>query len=146
MNEAEITQYILKTLDGVEAVSDQGNSFFFYDKDNKIPFVTIVTNNAYDDASDLDRPGVFRLNIGVSRQTYQSMFATESPDGEEIRHTEGHDFTAIDKLMPHPVYGRMYWVCVLNPGEATFETVRPLIDEAYQIAVAKYERRAAAGR
>ena len=135
MNQETITKYMLETLDGVEAVSDQGNSFFFYDKDNKIPFVTIVTNNAYDDASDLDRPGVFRLNIGVSRQTYQSMFATESEEGEEIRHTEGHDFTAIDKLMPHPVYGRMYWICVLNPGEATFETVRPLIDEAYQLSI-----------
>ena len=50
----------------------------------------------------------------------------------------------MDKLMPHPVYGRMYWVCVLNPSESTFETIRPLLDEAYEIAVKKYERLAAA--
>ena len=34
----------------------------------------------------------------------------------------GHDFTALDRIMPHPVYGKMYWVCVLNPSDETFRT------------------------
>ena len=42
------------------------------------------------------------------------------------------DFTALDRIMPHPVYGMMYWVCALNPGEATWERVKPLIAEAYK--------------
>src|SRR5678815_962784 len=105
MDEAAISKYILETFAGVDVITASGNSFFFYDQDNKIPFVTIVTTNEYDDVSDLERPGVYRLNIGISKQTYQTMFATETPDGIEIRHTEGHDFTALDKLMPHPVYG-----------------------------------------
>ncbi|MEO7540109.1 MAG: DUF6194 family protein [Pyrinomonadaceae bacterium] len=146
MDETAITKYILETLDGVQVATDSGNSFFFYDTENKIPFVTIVTNNHYDDVSDLDRPGVFRLNIGVSKQTYRSMFATESPDGAEIRHTDGHDFTALDKLMPHPIYGRMYWVCVLNPSEETLRSARRLLTEAYEIAMRKYQRRAAVSR
>jgi hypothetical protein len=46
--------------------------------------------------------------------------------------------------MPHPVYGRMYWVCVLNPSEETFETkVRRLLAEAYDLAVSRYKRQAA---
>ncbi|MDQ3901195.1 MAG: hypothetical protein M3319_12435 [Actinomycetota bacterium] len=38
----------------------------------------------------------------------------------------------------------MYWVCVLNPGDETFEAkVRPLPAEAYKLAVSKYNRQAA---
>ena len=144
MDDTQISKYILETFEGVNVVTDSGNSFFFYDPENKIPFVTIVTNDQYDDVSDLGREGVYRLNIGVSKQTYQSLFRTETDDGVEIPHNEGHDFTALDTLMPHPVYGKMYWVCVLNPSDATFETLRPMLREAYDIAVKKYERLAAA--
>ena len=35
--------------------------------------------------------------------------------------------------MPHPVYGRMHWICVVNPSEATFETLMPSLAEAYAI-------------
>jgi hypothetical protein len=56
----------------------------------------------------------------------------------------GYDFTALDQVMPHPIYGRMYWVCVLNPRDETFETkVQPLLVEAYELAVSKYKRLAA---
>jgi hypothetical protein len=48
-------------------------SFFFYGPEHKFPFATLVTNDAYDQASNLSRPSVFRLNIGISKQTYQSM-------------------------------------------------------------------------
>jgi hypothetical protein len=51
------------------------------------------------------------------------------------------NFTALDRVMPHPVYGRNHWVCVLNPSDATFHSVRPLLAEAYQIAVDRAGRR-----
>ncbi len=42
--------------------------------------------------------------------------------------------------MPHPVYGRMYWVCVLNPSKATFaKEVQGLLAEAYALAVDKHK-------
>jgi hypothetical protein len=68
---------------------------------------------------------VFRLNIGLSRESYRSLFLEEG----------SCDFTALDELMPHPVYGRMHWVCVLNPSEATFERLKPLLADAYELAV-----------
>src|SRR5215204_2489206 len=47
-----------------------GDSFFFYDpddraEDRRLPFATIVTKDyaGFDTASELSRPGVFRLNI-----------------------------------------------------------------------------------
>lgn len=48
--------------------------------------------------------------------------------------------------MPHPVYGKMYWVCVciLSPSEDTFQdVVQPLLAEAYELDVSKYAKRAA---
>lgn len=58
----------------------------------------------------------------------------------------GHDFATVDRLLPHPVYGRQYWVCALNPSEATFQTVaQPLLAEAYDLAVSKYVKRVARG-
>jgi hypothetical protein len=43
--------------------------------------------------------------------------------------------------MPHPVYAPQGWVCVLNPSAETFERVKPLLREAYEIAVARVARR-----
>ena len=133
MTESDIRHYVLETFDGVQVVDDEENSFFFYDAENRVPFVTVVANNKYDTYSDLSRQGVFRLNIGIGKQTFRSMFPVE-----KIPTESGYDFTEIDVLMPHPEYGRMYWVCVLSPSEASFQKLRPLLTEAYDIAVRKF--------
>ena len=44
--------------------------------------------------------------------------------------------------MPHPVYGRNHFVCVLNPSQSTFQSIKPLLDEAYEIARKRVESRA----
>jgi hypothetical protein len=147
MSETEITRYISDTFSGIEVqVASRedgspeiawGDTFFFYDPgreipaERKFPFATIVTKDygEFDCASNLNRPGVFRLNIGVSKQTFAALFG--------VAKAEDHDFTALDKLMPHPVYGKMHWVCVLNPSAATFEAIRPLLAEAYERAAGK---------
>lgn len=144
MNEDAIIQYICTTFDDIHTVSADGTTFFFYSSERKFPFTTLVTNDVNDQASDLERLGAFRLNIGVSKQTFRSLFGEQpSPaDGDSVDQG-GYDFTAFDRLMPHPVYGKMYWVCVLNPSPATFETaVQPLLAEAYNMAVSKHDRRA----
>ena len=155
MNEAQISRYIIETLEGVNVVVDSDNSFFFYNPDSNVPpdhrfpFVTLVTSDIYDQFSNLNRPSVFRLNIGIGKQTFRLLFGdparTSGKDSvaESGENVGGYDFTALDRLMPHPVYGRMFWVCVLNPGDETFETnVRPLLVEAYELAVSRYKRQA----
>jgi hypothetical protein len=148
MNESSITDYITSTFEGVHAVTADGNIFYMHEADEMFPISTLMTNDLNDRASNLDRPSVFRLNIGVSKETYHSLFgpppARPGPDG--IVDT-GHDFTALDQLMPHPVYANMYWVCVVSPSAATFETTLvPLLAEAYELAVRKHARRAARAR
>ena len=77
---------------------------------------------------------MFRLNIGVSKKTYEGLFG------------EGHyDFAALDQLMPHPVYGTNHWVCVLNPSEPTFKKLKPLLAEAYDIAAQRIRNKKSRG-
>jgi Family of unknown function (DUF6194) len=82
--------------------------------------------------SKLDRPGIFRLNIGVSKDTYAKLFPADGGD---------HDRAALDRLMPHPVYGPNHWVCVINPSKSTFESIKTLLEEAHGIAMGRVERR-----
>ena len=145
MDETSITQYITDTFSGVDVVVADGNMFFMYDPDGMFPMATLMTNDINDQASNLDRPGVFRLNIGIGKQTYHALLGSPParPGASGIVET-GHDFTALDQLMPHPVYANMYWVCVLNPSAATFQTVvQPLLAEAYDLSVSKYAKRVA---
>ena len=135
MNEEAIIQIISGEFERVTAMIAMGDTFFIYDDDQKMPFATLVTGKEYDDASNVSRPGIYRLNMGVRKETFRALFG--DADGE-------YDFTATDRLLPHPVYGRQHWVCVLNPSEATFATtVRPLLAEAYQVVVERQARRAA---
>lgn len=145
MDEAAITQYIIDTFAGVETSTAMGYTFFFYGSERKFPFATLATeDNEYDRVSHLDRPSVFRLNIGVSRATYHSLFGSTQPHlGPDGVVDTGHDFTALDQLLPHPVYAPQSWVCVLNPGAATFQTVRSLLAEAYERAARKQAKGAA---
>jgi hypothetical protein len=153
MNDAEMSRYITDTFKGVDVVVASGDSFFFYNPesdvapDHKFPWATLVTSDINDHFSNLDRPSVYRLNIGVSKPTFQALFGSlKRPAGndndEQGETVDGYDFTAFDQLMPHPVYGKMYWVCVLNPSDETLEKkVRPILTEAYEMAVTKYNRR-----
>ena len=136
MDEKSITDYILHTFAGVETVTNLGYLFFFYGSDRMLPFTTIATpNNEYERISNLERPGVFRLNIGVSKQTFQSLFGTSKVD------LSACDFTALDTIMPHPDYAAQSWLCVLNPSETTFQSLRPLLNEAFELAVKRATRR-----
>ena len=135
MDQAAIVQHIQNNFDGVDVVEANGDYFFFYDpgrdlpKDHRFPFATLVTSDRYDQFSNLNREGVYRLNVGVGKETFRSLF----PDPSAT-----HDFAALERLMPHPVYGNMYWICVLSPSDATFEQVKPLLVEAHQVSARRH--------
>jgi hypothetical protein len=136
MDETAWADYIVSQFAGVETTDDWGYKFFFYGPDRMLPFVTIATSdNEYDRRSQLDRPGVFRLNIGVSRDTFQAMFGAQKFD------PNAYDYTVLDQLLPHPDYAAQSFVCVLNPGAATQATVKTLLAEAHAQAVRRLARR-----
>jgi hypothetical protein len=138
IDESFITSYITSTFENVKTTVNLGYTFFFYRDDHMHPFATIAsTGNEYERISNLDRPGVFRLNIGVSREMFRSLFGTKKID------VGAYDFTALDTIMPHPEYSSQHFLCVLSPTEGTFERIRPMLAEAYDIAMKRYNRRKA---
>ncbi|WP_019587053.1 DUF6194 family protein [Deinococcus apachensis] len=148
MNEDAVREAITRGYADLEVIESSGNFFFQVRSgqeagpDRWLPFATLVTNDLYDQASRLDRPSVFRLNVGVSPETYRSLFgAVPRGNGASVIDT-GHDYTALDRLMPHPLYAPMAWVCVLNPSEATFQALQPLLNEAYTRATRREATRA----
>jgi hypothetical protein len=84
---------------------------------------------------------VFRLNIGVSRDTFRALLGYAP--GEESTTSSAYDFAALDRLMPHPVYAPQSWVCVLNPSAQTFEAVKPLLADAYARVATRHASHAA---
>lgn len=124
-----------------------GDSFFYFDPEddpqNRLhPFATIVTKDytGFDEASDLDRPGVFRLNIAVGRAAFLDLLGYAPPQHAE--HAGEFDYTQLDELLPHPVYAAQGWVSILNPGEWTLETAKGLIADARDLAAKRHDRRA----
>jgi hypothetical protein len=140
-----ITQYIKDTFAGLDVVEAAGDVYFFADPDGtsdparRLPFATIVTSDAYDQFSDLDRPSVYRLNVGLSRETFRTLFPS-TPQSDEGDLNDRFDFTELNRVMPHPVYGNMFWVCVLSPSDSTFAEMRPLLAESYSVALARHQR------
>ncbi|GAA1847281.1 hypothetical protein GCM10009836_28600 [Pseudonocardia ailaonensis] len=115
---------------GTRVVDAGGDVFALHDPrgdlppERQIPWATIVTSAAWDTASDLGRPGVIRLNLGLTRARYRELDL-------------GTDLTALDVLLPHPEYAGRNWVCVLNP-DTTLPLVRELADVAHAFAVRKH--------
>ncbi len=149
MDEATVAQQIRARLDGVETVEVNGDTFFFVGDapaDQRMPFATLVTSDAHDQASDLNRPGVYRLNIGVERATYEAQFGALPPGPLTADPVDtGHDYRQLDRLMPHPIYSPLGWISVLNPSHVTFEAIWPLLQEAHAVALDRRSRRESRG-
>ncbi len=131
-----VVDHILQTYPETDVVEAYNAWFFSLDPEKHWPnYATIVTTDEHDQASDLSRAGVFRLNLGVDRETFERIAAAD-PDP---------DFTAFDRLFPHPVYAAQRWISIVNPSEATWRAVVvPLIALAHDRLAAQRARHAPA--
>jgi len=120
-----ISRVIRETWPATDVVEALGAAFFSLDAEKHWPnFATIVTTDEHDEGtpSSLSRPGVFRLNIGVGRATFERLVGSISEP----------DYAAFDRILPHPVYAKQLWISILNPSDATFrDVVMPLLTEAH---------------
>ncbi|WP_416397967.1 DUF6194 family protein [Allohahella sp. A8] len=147
MQQSEISKLILEQYQGLVAVDAWGEQSFFYNPEGRLPrgvyFATLKSKDGDNDkASQLGRVGVFRFNFGISKSAYEKVLGARParPAAGGVVDT-GHDFTQLNTLMPHPVYGWMAWVCVLNPDLAMWQHLQPLLNESYGLAVEKYTKR-----
>ena len=120
----EITSWITSTWPKTVVARAMGATFFSLNEKSWPNFATIVTTDEHDmgTPSNLAREGIFRLNIGVGKATFERLVGS----------LDEPDHAALDVVLPHPVYARQRWVCILNPSRRTFdEVVKSLLVEAY---------------
>ncbi|RKN39684.1 DUF6194 family protein [Micromonospora endolithica] len=117
-----------------------GDRFFFVGPDRRRPFATLVDHDhaGFDEESRLDRPGVFRLSVELGRAEFTRRFGY--PPAEFPAHRASVDFAALDRVVPHPVYGTHGWACVLNPGPASRAEVDRLLGHAHGLARRRHHR------
>lgn len=147
MSPENILQYCLEALEGTVRRESWGESGIFYNPGGVLKrgvYVLTVKerDGANDRASGLDRPGIYRVSLGLRRETYVHLFGpppARPPKGDAA--ALDVDFTATDRLLPHPVYAWMGWAAVLDPSPETFEVLKPLIQESYEYAREKFTKR-----
>jgi Family of unknown function (DUF6194) len=144
----EILSALLELGPGLTLEAYYGERAVFYNPGRARPLGIILASvkdrdGPNDASAELSRPGVFRLSLGITRETYVERFGVipaRPPRGGVIA-LDGYDPTRLDTLMPHPVYGWMYWLQILSPSRASFDALRPLLDEALGLAETKWQRR-----
>lgn len=146
MRPEEIIDSLTSRFVGLAPKASWGETSLFYNPGRVLAsgvyFCTIKDHDgANDTASDLDRPGVFRLALGLTVPSYERLFGPRpNRPSKGAAVATGHDFTALDVLMPHPVYAWMGWIQVVNPSEETFASMQPLFVESYEHAAFKFEQ------
>lgn len=154
MTQREIIDFVTGMSDVVAVTASEadgspeiawGDTFFFHCPDHadplanrRMPFATIVTKDypGFDTVSDIDRDGVFRLNIAVGRDVFETQLGY--PPAAHPDRSTGFDHTRSDRVLPHPVYAAQGWVCLLNPGAATADQARSLLTGAHSRAVRQH--------
>ncbi len=147
MKPDEILEDCLKNLEGSILVESWGEKGIFYNPGHVLKrgvyILTVKEKDGDNDkGSDLDRPGIYRVNMGVRKGTFIKLFEAvpKRPGAGGIVEMD-YDFSAVDQILPHPVYAWMGWISVLNPSENTFEALKPYIQEAYEYAKEKFAKR-----
>lgn len=141
MKITHIADYILENYNHVNPLNSWGEKSFFVNPNNKLKrgtyFMTIKEKDGENDkSSNLNREGIFRLNIGVDKELYLNLFGSIPKRPNKGCVIDGnYNFDNINELMPHPIYAWMGWICILNPDIDSFEKCKPMIENAYIKAI-----------
>ena len=147
MRPEDIANSLIANFEDVIPRQSWGETSFFVNPGRRLPsgtyFATLKEKDGENDrSSNLDRQGVFRLSIGPQRKDFESRFGTPPARPSKGGVIDGPwDFSEKNTLMPHPVYGWMSWVCVLNPSDAMFEKLNPLLISAHEKALKSAQKR-----
>lgn len=147
MKPNDIFVYSLAMLDNVVLAKNWGEWGIFYNPNKVLKkgvyILTIKEQDGENDkSSNLQRNHVYRMNICLRKETFIKRFGflPKRPLAGGVVKMD-FDFTALDVIMPHPVYAWMGWICVLNPSDETFEELKSLILESHEFAKEKFSKR-----
>ncbi|MGH2445466.1 MAG: DUF6194 family protein [Candidatus Limnocylindria bacterium] len=126
----EMLELIRDTFPDAAVAQIDSAAFFSLDEKHWPNFATVVWTDEHDEGapSDLARPGVYRVNVGVDRATFTRLVGS----------LENPDYAAFDRYVPHPVYAKQRWIAILNPSHATVRaTLLPLISQGHDRLAAR---------
>lgn len=126
-----------------EAEQDWGETVVFYNPDGKrergFYFVTITSHDTENDKVSCLNSGRRRFSVVVSPEEYRVRFGNVRRDPSSGAVTDDRfDFMAADVIVPNPTGWSA--VSVLNPSAATFERLKPVLDDGFAICVRKHAR------
>lgn len=149
----QVIQRVLGQYRGLVQNTNWGERGLFYNPGNVLPkgkyMLTFKEKDGKNDSSsNLNRNDIYRLNLKISKDTFIKKFdsvPSRPPAGGTIGLQDAfkkYDFTELDKVMPHPVYGWMTWICVLSPTEKTIAAMEDAgyFDEAYTAAMTNFDK------
>ena len=129
MTPNDILSYCLSNLKDVVLVESWGERGIFYNPNGVLKRgVYVLTVKEKDGDNDkgsmLNRNNVYRVNIGLRKQTFIKKFGyiPERPSAGKIVKMD-YDFTALDTSIPHTVDVLMVWICVLKPARGFSRTL-----------------------
>jgi hypothetical protein len=129
-----LIQLIRETWPDAVVATIESAVFFSLDESHWPNFATVVWTDEHDmgTPSGLSRPGVYRLNMGVGKETFRRLVGSITEP----------DYAAFDRIVPHPVYAKQRWIAILNPSDTTVrDTVLPLLTEAHDRLAAAKDRK-----
>lgn len=100
-----------------------------------MPFTTIVTKDyaGFDSDSNLNRGGLYRLNIEIGKEKFEDLFGFKTNEFEGNR--SRFNFSSLNQLFPHPLYGSNGWVSIINPDADSATKVNNLLDFSLERAL-----------
>lgn len=148
LDEADVHARLQTELPDAHRVSSWGEVGYFFNPGRTLKrgvYICTVKNKdgANDKGSQLSRPGIYRVNIGLPPDAYGEKFGPRPQRPRKGGVVDvPYDFSRPGALMPHPVYAWMGWVCILNPSAEQFDACLPLIRLAEAKAAKRFNLRA----
>ena len=143
----DISNDLLSQFKGLKMVETYGETSFFCNPEDLLKrgiyCCTLKEKDGPNDkASNLNRDHTFRINFGLPKPIFLELFQALPKRPEQGCIIEGdYGFEALDTLTPHPIYGWMSWVCIINPSQQSWDDLKCLLKQSYDLCRAKYVKR-----
>jgi hypothetical protein len=150
MNQKDITDFLIalgsvRTVLASEENGDPelawGDTFYYVTnsagQSPKMPFATVVIKDytGFDEASKLNRGGLFRLNVDLGKERFEELFGY-LPAEHQAQH-DRYDYTALNVVFPHPTYANYGWASIINPSGNSEVQVKEILVAAHERALRK---------
>ena len=136
MDPYSIILYCLDNFSGVDPVDGHDGTTIYFDRGEgrKTFFINIKEFDTPDDKdSNLDRDGIYRVTIRLSKKSYDDLFSTQANNKYVL--SQGCDYKKTNIIMPHKTLAKEYYVVCLSPTADLFNNIlKYLVADAYREA------------